>query len=161
MKKVNSKTKQTDGLRKQAAKRSCKPVGRINEISEPELKKLIHELHVRQTELEMQNEALQKSQSETAHENRKYTDLYDFAPVGYFTLDRKGRIIEANVTGASLLGFEKRSLTGEPLQRFINPGDFGIFNSHLQTTMAMLSKQKCKLRIVNRMPVLLTRRSTP
>jgi len=150
MKKVNSKTKQTDGLRKQAAKRSCKPVGRINEISEPELKKLIHELHVHQTELEMQNEALQKSQSETAHEHRKYTDLYDFAPVGYFILDRKGRIIEANVTGASLLGFEKRSLTGEPFQRFINPGDFGIFNSHLQKTMTMQSKQKCKLRIVNR-----------
>jgi PAS domain S-box-containing protein len=98
----------------------------------------------------MQNEVLQRSQTETADERHKYTDLYDFAPVGYFTLDRKGRIIEANVTGASLLGSEKRSLAGEPFHRFIHTGYFNIFQSHLQKAIEIQSKQICKLKLAKR-----------
>jgi PAS domain S-box-containing protein len=144
------RSKQTDGLRKQAEKRSRKPVDSIGDTSYIEVKKLIHELEVHQIELEMQNEALQKSQTETAEEQRKYTDLYDFAPVGYFTLDKKGRIVEANVTGASLLGLEKRSLAGEPFHRFIHTGYFNIFQSHLQKALNMRSKQICKLKLAKR-----------
>jgi two-component system, cell cycle sensor histidine kinase and response regulator CckA len=82
------RSKQPDGLRKQTGKRSRKPVDSIGETSEIEVNKLVHELEAHQIELEMQNEALQRSQMETADERHKYTDLYDFAPVGYFTLDR-------------------------------------------------------------------------
>ena len=141
------RSKHTDGLRKQAEKRSRKPADSIGETSEIEVKKLVHELEVHQIELEMQNEVLQRSQMETADERRKYTDLYDFAPVGYFTLDRKGRIIEANVTGASLLGFEKRSLAGEPFHRFIHSSYSNIFQSHLQKAIEIQSKEICKLKL--------------
>jgi PAS domain S-box-containing protein len=115
-----------------------------------DVQKLIHELNVHQIELEMQNEALRKSQMETEEEHHRYTDLYDFAPVGYFTLDEKGRIVKANVTGASLLGGEKRSLTGQPFGRFITPGHFSILQSHLQNAHESQSKQTCKLKLARK-----------
>jgi PAS domain S-box-containing protein len=98
----------------------------------------------------MQNEALRQSQMATEAEHHKYTDLYDFAPVGYFTLDKKARIVKANVTGASLLGSEKRSLTGQPFRRFLTPGHFSILRSHLQNAHESQSKQTCKLKLARK-----------
>jgi len=115
-----------------------------------DFEKLIHELNVHQIELEMQNEALRKSQMEAEEEHRRYTDLYDFSPVGYFTFDEKGRIVQANITGASLLGLEKRSLIGQLFSRFITPGHFSIFQSHLQNARESQSKQTCKVKIARK-----------
>jgi len=66
--------------------------------------KLIHELEAYQIKLEMQNEelALAKERAERAEE--KYTELYDFAPSGYFTLTLQGIIVEMNLRGAQMLG---------------------------------------------------------
>jgi PAS domain S-box-containing protein len=142
--------KHIDEIRKQAEKRIPKSTEGIGDMSVLEVWKLIHELHVHQIEMEMQNDELRKSQMELAELRRKYTDLYDFAPVGYFIFDRKGRIIEANVTGAALLGFEKRSLAGQTFHRFITPGHFSIFQSHLQIAFEIKSRQTCKLRLTRK-----------
>jgi PAS domain-containing protein len=115
-----------------------------------ENQKLVHELNVHQIELKMQNEALQKSQMETVGSQYKYGDLYDFAPIGYFTFDKKRHIIEANITGASLLSKEKRSLAKHPFQRFIVPGHLSIFQSHIRKAIETKNKQACKLRLVKR-----------
>ena len=144
------KSNQADDLRRRAEKRITDSMDDIGEMSAPEIQKLVHEFHVHQIELEMQNEALQRSQMETAESQHKYTDLYDFAPIGYFTLDKKGRIMEANVTGASLLGAEKRSLIKQPFQRFIVHGYFSIFQSHLQKAHETQSKQICKLKLTGK-----------
>jgi len=145
-----SKTKHADDLRKRAEKKIPKSTDSTLEMSSPEIQKLVHELHVHQIELEMQNEALRKSQMETTESQNKYSDLYDFAPVGYFTHDKKGRIIEANVTGASLLGANKRSLAKQPFQRFITPDHLSIFQSHLQRAQETRSKHICKLKLTGR-----------
>ncbi len=145
-----SKTKHVDDLRRRAKKKVTGSTASTGEMSVPEIQKLVHELHVHQIELEMQNEALRESQADTAESQYKYSELYDFAPVGYFTLDRKGHIIEANVTGATLLGTEKRSLTKQPFQRFIVPGHFSIFQSHLLKAQESRSKQICKLKLTGK-----------
>jgi PAS domain S-box-containing protein len=145
-----SKKKQFDDLRRRAEQKIPRSTDSTGELSPPEIQKLIQELNVHQIELEMQNEALRKSQMETLESRNKYSDLYDFAPVGYFTLDGKGHIIEANVTGASLLGAEKRSLAKQPFQRFIIPGHFSTFQSHLQKAHETRSKQICKLRLTGK-----------
>lgn len=84
-----------------------------------------HELQVHQIELEIQNEELRRVQAALETARDRYIDLYDFAPVGYFTLDARGAIVEANLTGAALLGIDRASLAGAHLAQFITPGDRG------------------------------------
>ncbi|HET6460010.1 MAG TPA: PAS domain S-box protein [Syntrophales bacterium] len=120
---------------------------RSAQISPAEVKNVIHELQVHQAELEMQNEQLRQAQIEASEARKKYADLYDFAPVGYFTFDKRGCITETNVTGASLLESEKRSLIGQPFRRFITPAHFSIFQSHLQMALEIQSNQTCRLKL--------------
>ena len=64
--------------------------------------KLLHELQVYQIELELQNAELRQARDEVASLLEEYTDLYDFAPVGYLTLDRSGTIHRVNLSGGGL-----------------------------------------------------------
>ena len=84
-------------------------------MSPAECVRLIHELRVHQIELEMQNEELRQAQDQLAESRDKYADLYDFAPVGYLTLDERGLIVEANLTAATHAGNGARPSPGPPL----------------------------------------------
>ncbi len=66
--------------------------------------RLLHELQVHQIELEMQIEELLHAKDAENAALKKYTDLYEFAPVGYVTLDRTGAIRSVNLAGAGLIG---------------------------------------------------------
>ena len=91
---------------------------------------MLHELRVHQIELEMQNEELRRTQAELEASRARYFDLYDLAPVGYFTLSEKGLILEANLTAATLLGVARGDLVKQPLPRFILPEDQDIYYLH-------------------------------
>ena len=75
----------------------------------------------------MQNADLRKARDELEVALEKYTDLYDFAPVGYFSLDESGVILEANLTGAALLGVERSRLINRRLLHFVAPDSRAIF----------------------------------
>ena len=76
-----------------------------------ETQRLVHELEVHQIQLEMQNQELLQARAEVEAILGQYTDLYDFAPVGYFTLGRDGTIRQVNLAGARLLGVDRSGST--------------------------------------------------
>src|ERR1700689_3637705 len=100
--------------------------------SEADTVRLLHELEVHQIELEMQNAELQKARSELEVALEKYTSLYDFAPVGYFSLDESGVILEVNLTGAAMLGVERSQLINRRMLRFVVPEGQPLFVAFLE-----------------------------
>ncbi len=120
---------------------------KIRSLSPEESCRLIHELEVHQVELEMQNIELQRIKDELEKSRAWYLDLYDLAPVGYFTLTDEGTIIEANLTVASLLGVRRNSLCKQPFSRFIYSGDQDIFYLHHKELFKNGKKQLFELRV--------------
>ncbi|MBU1690744.1 MAG: diguanylate cyclase [Gammaproteobacteria bacterium] len=94
------------------------------------VEELLHDLQVHQIELEMQNEALRQSQIELEESRDRYKDFYDFAPVGYLTLDHEGMIDEINLTGAALLGVERNKLLRRRFTHFVAPKDRDRWHRH-------------------------------
>jgi PAS domain S-box-containing protein len=100
-------------------------------LSPADTARLIHELRVHQIELEMQNDELRQAQARVEESRSKYADLYDFAPVGYLTLDKAGRIVEANLTATTILGVERSRLLGSYFRLFLAEADRRAFQSLL------------------------------
>ena len=96
----------------------------------------------------MQNAELAESRDQMALLLEKFTDLYDFAPIGYFSLDRQGRILELNLTGASLLGSERSALVKRPLARFVAPSCRAAFNEFLNKLFSEAGKQSCEVELL-------------
>jgi len=84
---------------------------------------LLHELLVHKVELEMQNEELRRAYSSLEEARDRYIDLYEFAPVGYITVSREGLISEINLTGATLLGWERTKLLKRRFSQFVAQPD--------------------------------------
>ena len=100
------------------------PKGARN-LSPEEARKLLEDLRLHQTELEMQNEELKRAQQVIEESREKLSDLYDFAPVAYLTLDRNSVIEEANLTAATLLDAERQHLIGRTFFSFVAQGISG------------------------------------
>jgi PAS domain-containing protein len=96
-----------------------------------ETQRLLHELQVHQIELEMQNEELQRARTEVEEGLSRYTDLYEFAPVGYLTLNQRGEIQQVNLTGSRLLGLERSHLVGKRLSIMVDADSRPVFNAFL------------------------------
>ena len=118
----------------------------INKIDE---KKLLHELQVHQIELEMQNEELHKAVETAETALRKYTILYDLAPMGYLTLDRDGTICELNFTAADMLGERRFSLVNNNIKLFINNDSLPGFNNFLDKVFDSKFKESCEAKLGN------------
>jgi PAS domain S-box-containing protein len=130
-----------------AQRRNKKTPAKLSE-SAADPKRLLHELQVHQIELELQNEELRKARDEMESGLEKYSDLYDFAPVGYLTLDRDGAITEANLTGASLLGVARAALVKWRFGAFVSPVDRAAFTVFLQQVFKSKAREECDLRLL-------------
>lgn len=113
--------------------------------SEADAQRAVHELEVHQIELEMQNEELRKTREEVETLLDKFSDLYDFAPVGYLTLDPKGAISEANLAAASLLGVDRSALIHRRFESFVSRADRPGFDAFLKAVFESQTKQLCEV----------------
>ncbi|NTW35059.1 MAG: PAS domain S-box protein, partial [Syntrophobacteraceae bacterium] len=135
-------------LRRIAEERSRERATRIaRTVAEQDDQGLAHELQVHQIELEMQNEELRTAQEQLSESLARYSDLYDFAPVGYVTLDSAGLILEANLTFAAQLGIERGCLVNTPLWLYAAAPDRGKVQSHLDQVLKTSERQTCELRL--------------
>ena len=108
---------------------------------------LIHELQTFQMEIELQNEELHRSQQELMEFKMRYTELYDFIPVGYVCLGKKGVILNANLTLADMLATERSSLMNQPLSNYILFEDQDIYYRHIRDLAESKNRQVCELRM--------------
>jgi diguanylate cyclase (GGDEF)-like protein/PAS domain S-box-containing protein len=118
--------------------------------SPTEIQRLLHELQVRQIELETQNEELRDSRAGLETLLVRLRDLYDLAPAGYLSLLRNGTIAQANRCSAQLLGLECAELVGKPLSQFVSATDRLTFNTFLEHAFGSASNQSCELTLVQR-----------
>jgi PAS domain S-box-containing protein len=93
---------------------------------------LAHELQAGPIAVQKQGRGSRRAPVATTTAHDRYRDLDDHAPVGYLTLDSRGRILEANQTAAQLLGHPLHSLTHRPLSAFLAPPDAAPWPLRLQ-----------------------------
>ena len=116
----------------------------IERMSPAEIKRTLQDLQAQQFDLELQNEELRRAQEEMDAAGTRFFDFYDLAPVGYFTLNEKGLILEANLIAATMLGVVRRKLVKQPLSNFILPKDKDIHylqHKHLVEATSASSRQ--------------------
>jgi len=116
---------------------------------ETDVKRLLHELQVHQIELEMQNDELRRAYDMAEAALKKYTMLYDFSPISYFTLDSEGGICELNFTGAELLGERHFSLVNSNFKFYVAEQSLPAFNSFLSKLYTGNAKESCEVKLRN------------
>lgn len=139
-------------LRRQAEQRVHASHGDPLELKHEQLTTLVHELEVHQIELEMQNDELHRSHAALAMARDRYSDLFDYAPVGYFILDPKSRIVRANLTSGELLGVDRSELVNRELFRFVTKEHRDTLFSHLRHIFKDESRQRqsCELELASK-----------
>jgi PAS domain S-box-containing protein len=101
----------------------------LDDSAREKLRQLLHELQVHQEELAAQNSQLIETQRALEESRDRFVDLYDFAPIGYVTIDVNGIVRQINLTGAELLGRERGKILGFPFHGFV--ADKRTFTDHL------------------------------
>ncbi len=141
---MSEKQQERRSLRADAeARLASKPMANV--AARP-AEELLHELQVHQIELEMQNETLREAQIALEESPDRYVDLYEFAPISYLTLDESGLIVDFNLTGAALLGVERRKLLNSRFaQRLIAPQDQERWQHFLSGTLQHDERQTCEM----------------
>jgi PAS domain S-box-containing protein len=147
--------KSTGELRRRAELHLRKLPAKTRRIdSNADMQRLLHELQVHQVELELQNEELIQSKALVDASLENYADLYDFAPVGYFTLDAHGTILLANLTATNLLGIDRSQLIGLRLGMLVSSAFRPAFNAFLKLVFSDQKKQSGHFELLdqNRVP---------
>jgi len=144
---MKKKPKPLSTMRQEAEEKLQQQTERLKRNSVLDMRDLAHELGTHQIELEMQNEELRRAQEELEASRSRYANLYDFAPTGYLTFDKDGLIREVNLTGAGLLGEDRRRLINKPFSVFVFKDDLDTFRAHLRETLKRETRQIGEIRI--------------
>ena len=147
-------TKSDDGeaerahdLRARAEELVSRHVTDIEAPAPEEVQRLVYELEVHRAELEMQNQELRAAQQRLETSRDRYADLYDFAPLGYVTLDAPGLILDINLTAARLLGKERSFLIGHPFASHVVEEDRSAFRKHVRECVGGHEELTCDIRL--------------
>ena len=123
--------------------------------SKADMSKIIYELETHQRELEAINEELILANSSAELATKKYVELYDFAPCGYFSLNREGKIKKLNLTGATMLGSDRSLLKESSFDFFVSSDTKPIFSMFLNQVFKTNTLSSCELTLscVGKLPI--------
>ena len=116
--------------------------------SPEEILKLVHELEVQKIELIMQQAELAQTRIELEHSLDLYTELYDFAPVGYLTLGRDSAILQSNLTATKLLGVDRSRLQDMWFTQLVMPEDHQAFEALLEKVFTKRVPGICEVKLL-------------
>ncbi|MCX6696565.1 MAG: PAS domain-containing protein, partial [Methanoregula sp.] len=137
----------TRSLRDEAEKELTRSPKRSPTLKGQTAEELTSELRVHQIEFETQAEELRRAHLALEESRDKYLDLYEFAPLGYLTLNNKTRVTEANLTGATILGVERHNLIGARFRKFVAEKDFEQWVLYFANVLNQGEKQTCTLNL--------------
>jgi len=116
--------------------------------NEDESQQLLYELQIHQIELEMQNAELRMARDGVEKALGRYANLYDFAPISYFTFDRNFNISAVNICGSGLLGVERSGLIGRNFGQFVAVDNSPAFAAFLNNVLTSQGKETCELSLL-------------
>ena len=122
----------------------------VSAMSLADIKHLVHELDTYQIELELQNEDLRQSQIELEQARRRFSDLYDFAPMGYLTVTERGMIVGANLMAGEMLGVARAMLMDRALSAFVDPAYQDEYYKTRRMLLESGKAQSCELRMLRK-----------
>ena len=112
--------------------------------------RFVHELQVRRAELEIQNEELLAALAELERQNHRCCDFFNFAPVGFFALERTGAITQMSLVGGRQLALEGAALPSKPFGTFVTEADRPVFNAFLERVFASETRQTCEVALAGK-----------
>jgi PAS domain-containing protein len=115
-------------LRRRAEEKLARGDG--EDVLEESAERTLHELRVHQIELEMQNDELRRAQAELEKSRSRYFDLYDLAPVGFYSLDEAGVIEDSNLAFEAMLDLTRGEATRRKLSQYIHRDDQDVYYLH-------------------------------
>ena len=139
-----------DELRRRAEELLIENRGIAHNIGTEDVQRVLHDLQVHQVELEMQNAELLRTRDKLEEMLEKYSDLFDFAPVGYLSLNRDGTIQSVNFTGASFLGSDRTLLLGRRFGLFVTEECRSAFADFLDTVFISTNNMSCEVELVKK-----------
>ncbi|MBB1076949.1 PAS domain-containing sensor histidine kinase [Rhodoferax sp. 4810] len=125
------------------------PLDMIEQMKPEDAQALFHELRVHQIELELQNEELRRAHNELDAARERYFDLYDMAPVGYCTVNEEGRILEVNLTAATLLGVTRSVLVKRLIAGFMATEHLPTYRHCCELVFASGQTQTCDVQMIH------------
>ncbi|MDA3865261.1 MAG: PAS domain S-box protein [Salinivirgaceae bacterium] len=141
---MNNKNK-NDKLRAKAREILQKRGIKNEEYYKQSLESLIEELNIYQIELEQQNEELRQTHISMEANRQKFVDLFENAPIGYFVISTKMKIIRINKIGCEFFERDQQELANTAITDYIAPDSQDIFYFHINKTLRTSNPQTCEI----------------
>lgn len=119
MKNISATPEEFAELRKRA-EAQLKEIPESTSLSPEDVRKLLHELQIRQVELEMQNQELRYAETRAEANLKRYTDIYELAPIGYLSFGHDGSIFTTNPACKAMLGYGQSKIVGQNIKNFVS-----------------------------------------
>jgi len=118
------------------------------QVREVDARALLHELRVHELELEMQNEELRRARGEMELALQRYTEIFDFSPIGYATLQGDRLIADVNFAASEMLGRSRALLSGMSFERLVAFPDRPAFEALIRAAQSSGEKKTCDLHLL-------------